>query len=237
MILDGDVVLGSNNIIHPYCVLIGPLVIGDNNIIGPHAVIGSPGQDTRNPRYDSKNKKITIGSNNIIREFVSIHKPAYADLTSIKDNCYLMNNSHVSHDSHVESGAVLSMSSVLAGLVTVLDNATLAMNVSIHQKCVVGHYAIAGQGAAVVKNIKPFSRLVPGKPISVNTYAVKKFGFEHLTEQITEYVLRGLMPKDNFLLEKIMTFEKMHIDSKKRWMILAMSLICKGIILFSIMPI
>ena len=214
-IIDGDVILGSNNIIYPYCVLTGPLVIGDNNIIGPHAVIGSPGQDTRNPRYESKNKKITIGSNNIIREFVSIHKPAYADLTSIKDNCYLMNSSHVSHDSIIESGAVLSMSATLAGLVTVLENATLAMNVSIHQKCIVGHYAIAGQGAAVVKNIKPFSRFIPGKPISVNTYAINKFGLEHLTEQITEYVLRNVMPADSFLLEKIQTFEKMHADSKK----------------------
>ena len=215
VIMQGDVKLGKNNTIHPYSVLIGPLSIGDNNIIGSHAVIGSPGQDTRNPRYDSKEKQISIGSNNIIREFVSIHKPAYASLTAIKDDCYFMNNSHASHDCIIENGAVMSMSSVLAGLVIILDNATLAMNSSVHQKCVVGHFAIAGQGSSVVKNIKPFSRYIPGKPITVNTYALKKFNLEHLTEQITDYVLCNVMPTDSFLLEKILIFEKLHFDSKK----------------------
>ena len=74
VVIEGDVRLGKNNKILPYSVLIGPLVIGDNNIIGPHAVIGSPGQDTRNPRYDTSNCKIEIGNDNIIREFTACFK-------------------------------------------------------------------------------------------------------------------------------------------------------------------
>lgn len=215
VIFDGDVELGTGNVIHPYSILIGPLVVGDNNVIGPHAVIGSPGQDTKNPRYNSSLKKIRIGSNNIIREFTSIHKSAYSELTSIGNNTFLMNNSHVSHDGIIENGVVLSMSSILAGLVAILENATLAMDVSVHQRCVVGQYAIAGQGASVIKNIKPFSRHIPKVPISVNTYALKKYQLMDLENEVSNYVLNDIMPTHPFLEKIVDRFQKLHTDSKK----------------------
>ncbi len=215
VIIEGDVVLGKNNIIHPYSVLIGPLVIGDNNVIGPHAVIGTPGQDTRNPRYDSKFKRVVIGSNSIIREFTSINKAVHAEETVLNDGLYLMNNAHVSHDAILEKGVVLAISAKLAGLVTVLENATIAMDASIHQKCVIGQYAIAGQGAAVVKNIMPFSRYVPNKPISINSYAIEKFKLQAHEHEISNYVIHNMKPKNDFLLKTIDHFEKLHILSKK----------------------
>src|SRR5947208_2946851 len=115
--LIGDVEMGSGNFISPYCVFIGPLKIGNNNWFGPHVVVGTPGQDTRNPRYDSSDKQIDIGSDNIIREFTAIHKPCYESITKVADRCYLMQSVNVNHDAQIESHAVVTSMAALGGLV------------------------------------------------------------------------------------------------------------------------
>lgn len=195
VIITGDVKLGKNNQILPYTCLTGPLEIGDDNLIGPHVVIGSPGQDTRNPRYDSSEKPIKIGSRNIIREFTAIQKPCYEDLTCIGDDVYLMQSVHVPHDAHIEDKVVVTPMVVLAGITRILEGANLAMGSTVSQYCVVGQYSIVATGAAVLKNVKPFSRFIPGKPLSVNDYAIKKYGFEEYRDEIEAYVLHGAAPQ------------------------------------------
>lgn len=202
-ILDGGVTLGANNVVLPYTILTGPLDIGDDNIIGPHTVIGSPGQDTRNPRYDSSRSHVRIGSRNIIREHVAIQKPCYGDITSIGDDTYIMHNAHIAHDTRIEDKAVVTVGVVLAGLVHVLEGASLGLGCLLHQHCVVGQYAMAAMGAVVTKNIRPFSRYIPGQPTSVNLYAVRKFGFEALEEDITSYVLHRTQPASPILTRMV----------------------------------
>ncbi|WP_439882431.1 hypothetical protein ACSX1A_04535 [Pontibacter sp. MBLB2868] len=213
VVIEGDVRMGENNEILPYTVLRGPLVIGDNNIIGPHAVIGSPGQDTRNPRYDSSEKRIIIGSNNIIREFTAIQKPCYQDLTQIGNNVYLMQSVHIPHDAIIGDDVVITPMVVLAGLTRILTGANLAIGVGVSQYVIVGHYAIAAAGATVMKNIKPFSRYIPGKPLSVNDYAIKKYKLEGSLEEIREYVLENKRPHTEVIKSIVDEYERLHISS------------------------
>jgi UDP-N-acetylglucosamine acyltransferase len=209
----GEVRMGRNNQILPYTILIGPLTIGDNNIIGPHVVIGSPGQDTRNPRYDSTEKPIAIGSGNIIREFTAIQKPCYEEITRLGSNIYLMQSVHIPHDAVLEDNVVITPMVVLAGIVTIMEGANLAMGCSVHQRTIVGPYSIAAQGAALVKNVKPFSRHIPGKQISVNQYAIDKYGFTEFTDEITAYVLHNQIPKSETPGILITKYERLHFDS------------------------
>lgn len=213
VIIDGDVRIGSGNLIHPYSVLTGPLEIGDNNIIGPLAVIGSPGQDTRDRYYNSSQSKIVIGSSNIIREHVAVQKPCYRGLTSIGDNTYLMHNAHIPHDAIIADDAVIAPGVVLAGIVTVMKGAHIAIGCSIHQNTVVGPYAIAAMGAAVVKNIRPFSRFIPGQPISVNNYAIAKLELQESFDEIARYVLEGVPPYSPGLGEMIEDYMRRHHSS------------------------
>ncbi len=194
VIIEGDVKLGNNNTILPNCVIYGPTEIGDNNIIGPNVVIGTPGQDTRNRYYDSSNCKIKIGSRNIIREFTAIQKPCYEDVTLVGDDVYIMQSVHIPHDAHLYDKVVVTPMTVLAGLAKVLDGANLAIGCALNQRTTIGQYSIAAAGAVVMKNIKPFSRYIPGKPISVNKYAIEKYGFSAYTEEIASYVLEDVMP-------------------------------------------
>lgn len=215
VVIQGDVEMGSGNEILPYSVLIGPLRLGDNNYIGPHVTIGTPGQDTRNPRYDSSQCRIEIGSNNIIREYTGIQKPCYRDITRIGDNCFFMQSVHVSHDSIIEDDVVITPMVVLGGIARIMQGANLGISCSIHQYSVIGAYSIVGMGGAVTKNVKPFSRYIPGQPVSVNTYAIKKFGFEAEFDEIHAYVLDSKAPVSERVAAIVEQFERAHAESKR----------------------
>lgn len=219
VIIEGDVKLGHNNTILPNCVIYGPTEIGDDNIIGPNVVIGTPGQDTRNRYYDSSNCKIKIGNRNIIREFTAIQKPCYEDITLIGDDVYLMQSVHIPHDAHLYDKVVVTPMTVLAGLAKVLEGANLAIGCALNQRTTIGHYSIAAAGAVVMKNIKPFSRYIPGKPISVNKYAIDKYGYGDYYDEIEAYVLQDVKPTSTVIRDIIQVFdswvEKYGLDTYK----------------------
>jgi len=68
-------------------------------------------------------------------------------------------------------------------------------------------------GAAVMKNVKPFSRYIPNKEISVNDYAIKKFGFQDYYDEIRAYVIDNILPKSEIILDMINEFNDKHISS------------------------
>jgi len=214
-IIGENVILGKNNKILPYTIILGPTEIGDDNIIGPHVVIGSPGQDTRNPRYDSSNSFIKIGNRNIIREFTAIQKPCYENITLLGDDIFLMQSVHIPHDTQIYDKVVITPMCVLAGITRILEGANLGMGSTINQYCVIGQYSIVATGSAAMKNVKPFSRYIPNKPISTNEYAIKKFGFEDIHDEIVAYVMENVEPTTHKLKLVIDVFEKAHVLSKR----------------------
>ncbi len=212
-IIDGRVNLGKNNIIHPFTIIYGPTEIGDDNIIGPNVVIGMPGQDTRNPRYNSSDCLIKIGNRNIIREFTSIQKPCYEEITLLGDDIHLMQGVHIPHDAQISNKVVITPMCVLAGIVSILEGANLAMGCTINQYTIIGQYSIVAAGAAVMKNVKPFSKYIPNKTISVNEYAVSKFGFQEYLEEIKDYVINDVKPKSKIIVEIVNEFNIKHTKS------------------------
>lgn len=206
-ILEGAVELGSNNEIGPYVVIRGPVSIGSNNWIGPHVTIGMPGQDTRNPRYDSSNAFIRIGDSNIIREYTGIQKPCYRDITSIGNNVFLMQSVHIPHDAIIQDDVVITPMVALGGITRVLRGANVALGCTVQQYGVIGQYAITAMGSSVVKHVRPFAKFIPNKPITVNTYAVTKFGFTDLSDEIAAYVLDNVRPTTPRLIKIVDEFD------------------------------
>jgi len=214
-IIDDLVDLGDNNYIGPYTVIQGPTRIGHGNWIGPHVTIGTPGQDTRTPHYDCTEARIEIGDNNIIREYTAIQKPCYRDITKIGNKVFIMQGVHIPHDAIIHDDVVLTPSVALGGIVRILRGATLALGSTVHQYSVIGQYSIVGMGAAVTKNIRPFSKYVPGKPLAVNTYAIEKFGFDDFKEEIADYVLNHTRPQNASIQKMVEEFETLATDSKR----------------------
>ncbi len=195
VVIRGEVELGEGNEILPYTVLLGPLTLGDGNFIGPHVTIGTPGQDTRDPRHDATDRRIAIGNSNIIREYTAIQKPCYGDITRIGDDCFLMQGVHIPHDALIENKAVLAPLTALGGIVRIMEGASLGISCSVHQRTVIGAYAFVGMGSQVAKDVKPFARYVPRAPSAVNSYAVEKFGFGEHGAEISAYVLHDAPPQ------------------------------------------
>lgn len=212
----GDIEIGEGNEILPYTVIIGPVKIGDSNYIGPHVTIGTPGQDTRNPGYDCHDKPIVIGNNNIIREYTAIQKPSYGELTYVGNNVFLMQSVHVPHDAYIDDDVVITPMVVMGGIVKIMKGANLGISSSVHQYSVIGHYSIVGMGSSATKNLKPFARLVPGKEISVNEYAVDKFGFHEFKEEISEYVLADRKPESDPICKIVEEFQAAHLASGRK---------------------
>lgn len=215
-IIGDNVILGKGNKILPYTIINGPTEIGDDNIIGPHVVIGSPGQDTRNPRYDSSNSFIKIGDRNIIREFCAIQKPCYENITQIGNDVFLMQSVHIPHDAIIKDKVVITPMCVLAGISKILDGANLGMGATVNQYTVIGQYSIVATGAAAMRNVKPFSRYIPERRISVNKYAIEKYGFNEYSEEINDYVLRDIYPKSENIKSIIDSFMAYHEKSGRK---------------------
>jgi|LSQX01.3.fsa_nt_gb UDP-N-acetylglucosamine acyltransferase len=207
-IIGENVSLGSNNTIGPFSIIEGNTIIGDNNTIGPHVVIGCEPTDSKHIERNIDSMILRIGNNNIIREYSLIELPCYENETIVGNNVFLMQGVHISHDVHLLDNVTITNFSVLAGIVKVLQGADIAMSCSINQYTTIGHYSICATNAAVMKNVKPFSRFIPNKPISVNYYAIKKFGFEEYTEEIENYVLNGTMPTSKIIVLIINEFDQ-----------------------------
>lgn len=215
-IIDERVTLGANNTIGPFAVLSGPLTIGNNNWIGSHVVIGSPGQDTRNRYYDSSSAAIEIGDDNIIREHCAIQKPAYSDLTRVGNRVFVMHSVHIPHDAEIEDDVVLTPMVALGGISHVMRGANLALGVNVQQRVVIGPYSICAMGANVLKPIKPFSRYIPGKELSVNSYAIEKFGFSDYSDEIAGYVLDDIEPTSRTISEIVNLYDVAVLNSLAR---------------------
>lgn len=211
VVVEGDVRLGKRNRILPYSVLIGPLEIGDDNQIGPHAVLGSEPQNTRDP-WGRSAGRVVVGHRNLIREFAAIHKPVGAE-TRVGNNCYLMQGTHVAHDCVLQDEVTLTTTSAIAGHTVMLRGVNMAASATCHQHSVIGHFSIVGMGASLQRNLPPFARYVPRSPLSVNEYAIEKFGFQAHAEQIRELVLRKVRPTAPVLLALLEEFERAHAAS------------------------
>jgi len=208
-IIGNNVKLGSNNTIGAYTIIEGFVEIGDSNTISSHVVIGCSATDTKKTDNNFENSKVIIGNRNEIREFCIIEQPCYENLTIIRDDVFIMQGAHISHDSLIDSHAVVTNTSVIAGIVKVLKGANIAMGCTINQYTVIGHYSIVATGSACMKNVKPFSRYIPNKSISVNTYAIKKYGFVEFESEITEYVMNDIYPSS--------TVVRLIIDEFNQW--------------------
>jgi UDP-N-acetylglucosamine acyltransferase len=194
-LLDEDVIIGPNCIIEKgvkigkatrlfsNVVVYGTTEIGENCQIYPFATIGFPPQDLK---YKGEDTRVNIGSNNIIREYVSIHRASVGGdgSTDIGDNNFLMAYVHVAHDCKLGSNIVMANGTGLSGHVVVEDHALLGGMVGIHQHVRFGAYSMAGGLTRITQDIPPFV-IVAGadkaKLYGINVVGLKRNGISDET--------------------------------------------------------
>ncbi|MGL6258187.1 acyl-ACP--UDP-N-acetylglucosamine O-acyltransferase [Vibrio sp. WXL103] len=174
-----DVVIGEGNEIMSHVVIKGHTTIGDDNRIFPQAVIGEENQDKK---YGGEDTTVVVGSRNVIRESVQIHRGTVQDksTTVIGDDNLLCVNAHIAHDVIVGNHTHIGNNSILGGHVTVGDYAGVMALSAIHPFCSVGAYAYIGGCSAVVQDVLPYV-LAQGNhatPFGLNLVGLKRNGFE-----------------------------------------------------------
>ncbi len=174
--------------------------IGEGTIIHNGAVLGNEPQDLA---YKGEKTFTRIGKNNIIREYVTVHRgTAEGSETVIGDNNFLMVQSHVGHNCVIENNVIIANGALLAGYVHISRGAFISGNVVFHQFCRVGQYALVGGFSGVNKDVPPYM-FVRGPSVvrGVNLIGLRRAGFSRETiKEIKEtykiFFLSGMSAAD-----------------------------------------
>lgn len=155
-VISENVVIGDNNELMSHVVIDGDTVIGDNNTIYPFACLGTKPQDLK---YKGELTRVRIGSNNNIREYVTINASnGLEEDTIVGDNNLIMSYVHVAHNCHIGNNVIVSSDTKFAGHVHVLDHAIVSGMCAVSQFVEIGRYAFIGGASKIKKDIPPFTR-------------------------------------------------------------------------------
>jgi UDP-N-acetylglucosamine acyltransferase len=170
--------IGRNCTIGASSVIEGHTTIGDGNEVFPYASIGLAPQDLK---YRGEPTRLEIGSGNIFREFVTIHRGTEGGggVTAIGDRNLFMNYVHVAHDCHVGNQTIFGPHATLGGHVAIADFVNVSAGSAVHQFCRVGAYAFIGGYSVITKDALPYVRTVGSRPARVfglNLIGLKRRG-------------------------------------------------------------
>ncbi len=176
-VIGPEVRIDSGGILHSHVVIQGHTTIGKNNQIYPFTVIGTPSQDLKDRGGE---RRIEIGSDNIIREHVRIHLPnSEKENTRIGNHNFLMGGVHVAHNCRIGDHVVIIQGTVLGGHVEVENHAMIGGQVAVHQYARIGQYAMVGGKAGVVQDIPPYTIVmgVPALFTGINRVGLERASF------------------------------------------------------------
>ena len=176
-----NVILGSDNNLFANITISGHTTIGTGNKIYAYAVLGTEPQDLK---FKGEPTHLRIGSNNTIREFVTINcSNQLEEDTVVGDNNLLMEYVHIAHNCQIGSGCVIANVVQCGGHIHIGDFATVGGLTAIHQFVHIGTYAFVGGASAVKKDIVPYSRGQgnPYKTVGLNSIGLMRKGFSTQT--------------------------------------------------------
>lgn len=221
-IVDPAAKIGKNVKIGPFCI-VGPEVslddnvelkshviiegitsIGEGTLIYPFASIGQPPQILK---YAGEKSRVVIGSNNMIREYVTIQAGSLDGgmVTTVGDKCLLMVGAHIGHDCKVGNGVVLANYASLAGHVEVGDFTIIGGLAAVHQFVRIGAYSMIGGVSAVVRDLIPFGLANNERAIleGVNLVGMKRRGFDKQESIDAARAVEEIFSSDGILADKI----------------------------------
>lgn len=227
VIIDEHVVIGENCEIRAHAVITGYTTIGRHNQIGYGAIIGAEPQDFA---FDPKTMSyLEIGNDNIIREYVTIHRGTKPNTTTqVGSHCLLMGNSHLAHNCQVKDGAILANNALCAGYVEIGEKAFISGNTVIHQFCRVGRLSMLRGGGRISKDVPPFMMGdATNRLMGLNSVALKRaqisleirlelkrlyhqlfLSGKNLSETIRNFDLSNAAPEIKEVIEFIQTAKK-----------------------------
>jgi UDP-N-acetylglucosamine acyltransferase len=167
--------------------------VGEGCTIFPFSSVGLAPQDVK---YKDEDTLVRIGKNNMIREYVSIHRASVGGdgVTRIGDNNFLMAYVHVAHDCDIQNHVIVANSVAFAGHVVVEDYVFIGGFTGVHQFARIGAYAMVAAITRLSQDVPPYV-MVKGtekaRLFGLNVVGLKRRGFseETVNELKTAYRL------------------------------------------------
>lgn len=175
-VIDAGVVVGPDCRIGPHVYLTGRTTIGRGNIFHAGCVIGNASQDLK---YKGEPTRLRIGDGNTFREHVTVNRSSTEDEdTVIGSGNLLMAGSHVGHNCTLGNHVRLANGALLGGHVLVQDHAIISGNCLVHQFVRVGTLSMMQGGAAVSKDLPPYTMARGDNGIcGLNIVGLRRAGF------------------------------------------------------------
>jgi len=213
VIIEEGVKIGDNNKIWQGAYIAKGTEIGDFNQIHMNAVIGHEPQDLV---FKNETSFTKIGSHNVIREFVTIHRGTKeGTATVIGDHNFFMAYAHIAHNCKVGNHVILVNNASLTGYCEVEDYAFLSGFVGLHQYTKIGSYAIISALSAVNKDVPPFM-MCGGRPAVIqglNVIGLRRGGFDPATRDEIKRAFKVLYRSGLNVSQAIEILEKDFISS------------------------
>ena len=175
-VIDESVELGAHCVVGPHVYLTGVTTIGAHNRFHAGCVIGDAPQDLK---YDGAPTRLRIGDRNVFREHFTAHRATRPDgETIIGAHNFFMANAHVAHNCVIGDHVILANGALLGGHAVVQDRAFISGNCLVHQFTRVGTLAIMQGGAAISKDLPPFTVALRDNQIcGLNAVGLRRAGF------------------------------------------------------------
>jgi UDP-N-acetylglucosamine acyltransferase len=200
-IIESDTVIGDNTEIRAHACIKRFTSIGDSNIIYEGAVIGGEPQDLG---FQNCTSFVRLGSRNIIREGVTIHRGTREDSeTLVGSDCFFMAYAHVAHNCKVGNSVILANNVALAGYVEIEDQVFISGGVVVHQFCRIGRLAMLGGNSKIVQDCLPFiiTDGNPGRASGLNIIGLRRAGFKSSDIKDLKRAYRNLL-RSRLLLDE-----------------------------------
>jgi len=191
-VIDAGVVVGPDCKIGSHVHLTGQMTMGRKNQIHTGAVIGGAPQDLK---YQGTPTKLRIGDDNVFREHVTIHRSNTPDEdTIIGSGNFFMAHSHIGHNSVLGDKNTFANGALIAGHVEISDLVFIAGNCLVHQFVRIGKLALMQGGAAISKDLPPYTIAAHGLNgiRGLNTVGLRRAGYTSECRQSLKNLYRKL---------------------------------------------
>ena len=176
VIIEDGVKIGSHIKILAGVYLARGTELGNYNAIHMNAVIGHEPQDLA---YQGQATFTKIGSKNVIREFVTIHRGTKeSTATALGDENFIMAYCHIAHNCLLGNNIIMVNQASLTGHCMVEDRAFLSRMTGFHQFPRIGTLAMVSALTAINKDIPPYVVCGgrPGIAQGINVVGMRRAG-------------------------------------------------------------
>ena len=175
-VIEEDVAIGADCLLEPYVFVKRWTTLGDANQISAGTALGT---DPLDKNFTGERSYLIIGHRNRIREHYTISRGTQPESkTIIGDDNYIMTSGHIAHNSVLGNGVTVASCALVAGYVTIEDQAFISGGVVIHQFSRIGRLAMIGGNVRVNQDAPPY--FLYGRfdiePIGLNRIGLRRAG-------------------------------------------------------------